>query len=284
VLWRLAAFSLALALTGPQLGSKTAEAKLSGIELMVAVDVSNSMLAEDLKPNRIVLAKRALERLLDNLRGDRIGIVVFAGQAFVQLPITSDYAAGKLFLSSINTEIVPVQGTAIGAAIELSLESFDFESPAQKVIVVISDGENHEDDALGAATEASAKGVKVFTIGMGSAKGSPIPEYRGSQKMGYKKDQDGNTVITKLNEEMLSQIATAGQGRYIRASNAEVGLNTLMEELSELDKADMGSVTYDEYEDRYQYFLAFALLCMLLEVFVIERKGKFARKIKLFES
>jgi Ca-activated chloride channel family protein len=283
-LWRLAAFALAIALTGPQLGSKMTEAKVSGVDIMVAVDVSNSMLAEDLKPNRIVLAKRALERLLDNLHGDRVGIVVFAGQAFVQLPITNDYAAGKLFLSSINTDIVPVQGTAIGAAIEMSLESFDFESPGQKVIVVISDGENHEDDALGAATEANAQGVKVYTIGMGSAKGSPIPDMRGNQQMGFKKDQDGSTVITKLNESMLRDIADAGGGRYIRASNAEVGLNTLMEELNELEKADMGAVSYAEYEDRYQFFLAFALLCMFLEVFVRERKGKFAQQIKIFES
>jgi Ca-activated chloride channel family protein len=284
VLWRLAAFALAIALTGPQLGSKMTEAKVSGVDIVIAVDVSNSMLAEDLKPNRIVLAKRALERLLDNLHGDRVGIVVFAGQAFVQLPITNDYAAGKLFLSSINTDIVPVQGTAIGAAIEMSLESFDFESPGQKVIVVISDGENHEDDALGAATAASAQGVKVYTIGMGSTKGSPIPDMQGNQQVGFKKDQDGNTVITKLNETMLRDIADAGGGRYIRASNAEVGLNTLMEELEQMEKAEMGAVSYAEYEDRYQFFLAFALLCMLLESFVRERKGKFAQQIKIFES
>ncbi len=283
VFWRIAAAMIVVALTGPQLGSKMTEAKVSGIDIMVAIDVSNSMLAEDLRPNRLVLAKRALEQLLGNLKGDRVGIVVFAGQAFVQLPITNDYAAGKLFLSSINTDIVPVQGTAIGAAIEKSAESFDYSSPGQKAIIVITDGENHEDDALGAATAAAEQGVKVYTIGMGSTKGSPIPDFQGSRQVGFKKDQDGTTVITKLNEDMLRDVAAAGNGAYIRASNAEVGLQPLMEELSAMEKTEMGSVAYAEYEDRYQFFLVIALFCMFLEMLLIERKGRFAQSIKIFE-
>ncbi len=284
MLWRIAAAMLVVALTGPQLGSKMTEAKVSGIDIMVAVDVSNSMLAEDLRPNRITLARRALEKLLDNLHGDRIGIVVFAGQAFVQLPITNDYAAGKLFLSSVNPDVVPVQGTAIGTAIDLSLMSFDFSNPGQKAIIVITDGENHEDDALGAATAAAERGVKVYTIGMGSAKGSPIPDMRNGQAVGFKKDRDGKTVISQLNEDMLRQIAAAGNGDYIKASSSEVGLNPLMEELSSLEKTEMASVSYAEYEDRYQLFLGIALLCILMEIFINERKGKLARRIKIFES
>jgi len=284
MLWRIAAAMLVVALTGPQLGSKMTEAKVSGIDIMVAVDVSNSMLAEDLRPNRITLARRALEKLLDNLHGDRIGIVVFAGQAFVQLPITNDYAAGKLFLSSVSPDVVPVQGTAIGAAIDLSLMSFDFSNPGQKAIIVITDGENHEDDALGAATAAAERGVKVYTIGMGSTKGSPIPDMRNGQAVGFKKDRDGKTVISQLNEDMLRQIAAAGKGEYIKASSSEVGLNALMEELSSLEKTEMASVSYAEYEDRYQLFLGIALLCILLEIFINERKGKLARRIKIFES
>jgi len=283
VLWRLAAAFLVLALMNPKLGSKMSEVKVRGIDIMLAVDVSNSMLAEDLKPNRLIVATRAIEKMMDNLRGDRVGIVVFAGQAFVQLPITSDYSAGKLFLSSINTDIVPVQGTAIGAAIDLSLESFDFDTPAQKVIVIITDGENHEDDAIASAKAAKDQGVKVFTIGLGSTDGTPIPNFIRGRRDGFMKDREGNTVMTKLNEEMLRELAHAGNGAYIRASNTEVGLKPLLEDLNSIEKTEMGSVTYSEYEDRFQLFLALALACLLLEFFIRERKGKIARQVNLFD-
>lgn len=283
IMWRLAAAFLTVALINPQLGSKMTEAKIQGIEVMLAVDVSNSMRAEDLKPNRITLARRAIERFVDKLRGDRIGIVVFAGEAFIQLPITNDYGAAKLFLNSVDPDVVPTQGTAIGAAIELAVDGFDFTSPAQKAVIIISDGENHEDDAVGAATEAAARGVKVYTIGIGSTKGSPIPEFRGNTKTGFRKDREGNTVITRLNEDMLKDISAAGGGSYIRASNAEVGLNTLLEELNELEKTDMGSVSFAEYEDRFQVFLVLALLCLLIEAILSERRGRLARRLNIFE-
>ena len=283
ILWRLAAAFMVMALINPQLGSKMSEAKVRGIDIMLAIDVSNSMLAEDLKPNRLTLATRAIEKLLENLHGDRVGIVVFAGQAFVQLPITNDYSAGKLFLTSISPDIVPVQGTAIGSAIDLSLESFDFESPAQKVIVVITDGENHEDDAVASAKSASEQGVKVYTIGMGSLDGTPIPNYERGRKSGYKKANDGNVVMSRLNESMLEEIAESGNGSYIRASNAEVGLKPLLEDLNAIEKTEMGSVSYSEYEDRFQLFLALALACVLLEFFIRERKGKIAREVNLFD-
>jgi Ca-activated chloride channel family protein len=282
LLWRLAASFLVLALINPQMGSKMAESKVKGIEIMLALDVSNSMRAEDLKPNRLTLSKRAMEKFLDNLRGDRVGIVVFAGQAFVQLPITNDYSAGKLFLSAIKPEIVAVQGTAIGAAIELSLEGMDFNNPAQKAIIVISDGENHEDDAIGAARAAAERGVRVYTIGLGSPTGSPIPEYLGNEQIGFKKDGSGSTVITKLNEDMLREIATAGNGTYIRASNSEMGLTPLLEEINALEKTEMGTVSFAEYEDRFQLFLALAMICMLIEWFIIERKGRLSQQIKIF--
>ncbi|WP_204336950.1 VWA domain-containing protein [Cryomorpha ignava] len=283
ILWRLAAGFLVMALINPQLGSKMSEAKVRGIDIMLAVDVSNSMMAEDLKPNRLTLATRSIEKLLEKLHGDRIGIVVFAGQAFVQLPITNDYSAGKLFLSSISPNIVPVQGTAIGAAIDLSLESFDFETPAQKVIIVITDGENHEDDPLASAKAASDKGVKVYTIGMGSTDGTPIPNYDRGRKDGFLKDREGTIVMSRLNEEMLEDIADAGNGSYIRASNAEVGLKPLLAELNSIEKTEMGSVSYSEYEDRFQLFLALALAFLLLEFFIRERKGKIAREVNLFD-
>jgi Ca-activated chloride channel family protein len=283
ILWRLAAAFLALALINPQLGSKMAEVKVKGIDIIVALDVSNSMMAEDLSPNRLVSAKRAISKMLEKLQGDRVGIIVFAGQAYVQLPITSDYAAGKLFLSTIDTDVVPVQGTDIGAAIDLSMKSFSEESPAQKAIVIITDGENHEADAVVAAQEAAEQGIRVFTIGMGSQDGTPIPQYNGNTRTGFKKDQDGNIVVTKLNEQMLREIAKAGNGAYIRASNAEVGLEPLLAELNQIEKTDMGTVAYAEYEDRFQIFLALALLCLVLEFFLRNQKGRVAKRLKLFD-
>jgi Ca-activated chloride channel family protein len=283
ILWRLAAAFLVLALINPQLGSKMAEAKVKGIDIIVALDVSNSMMAEDLSPNRLVSAKRAISKMLEKLQGDRVGIIVFAGQAYVQLPITSDYAAGKLFLSTIDTDVVPVQGTDIGAAIDLSMKSFSEESPAQKAIVIITDGENHEADAVVAAQEAAEQGILVFTIGMGSQDGTPIPQYNGNTRTGFKKDQDGNIVVTKLNEQMLREIAKAGNGAYIRASNAEVGLQPLLAELNQIEKTDMGTVAYAEYEDRFQIFLALALLCLVLEFFLGNQKGRVAKRLKLFD-
>jgi Ca-activated chloride channel family protein len=283
ILWRLAAAFLVVALINPQLGSKMAEAKVKGIDIIVALDVSNSMMAEDLSPNRLVSARRAISKMLEELKGDRVGIIVFAGQAFVQLPITSDYAAGKLFLSTIDNDVVPVQGTDIGAAIDLAMKSFSEESPAQKAIVVITDGENHEEDAVVAAQEAAEQGIKVFTIGMGSPDGTPIPQYNGRTRTGFKKDQDGNIVVSKLNEQMLREIANAGNGAYVRASNAEVGLEPLLAELNQIEKTDMGTVAYAEYEDRFQIFLALALACLILEFFLGNQKGRVAKRFKLFE-
>ncbi|MGB6037425.1 MAG: VWA domain-containing protein [Cryomorphaceae bacterium] len=283
ILWRLAAAFLVLALINPQLGSKMAEAKVKGIDIIVALDVSNSMMAEDLSPNRLVSANRAISKMLEKLQGDRVGIIVFAGQAFVQLPITSDYAAGKLFLSTIDTDVVPVQGTDIGAAIDLSMKSFSEDSPAQKAIVIITDGENHEADAVVAAQEAAEEGIRVFTIGMGSPDGTPIPQYNGETRTGFKKDQEGNIVVSKLNEPMLREIAKAGNGTYIRASNAEVGLEPLLAELNQIEKTDMGTVAYAEYEDRFQIFLALALLCLVLEFFLGNQKGRVAKRLKLFD-
>lgn len=283
MLWRLAAAFLVVALINPQLGSKMAETKVKGIDIIVALDVSNSMMAEDLIPNRLVSARRAISKMLEELHGDRVGIIVFAGQAFVQLPITSDYSAGKLFLSTIDSDVVPVQGTDIGAALDLSMKSFSEESPAQKAIVIITDGENHEADAVVAAQEAAEKGIRVFTIGMGSPDGTPIPQYNGRTRTGFKKDQEGNIVVSKLNEPMLREIAKAGNGAYIRASNAEVGLEPLLAELNQIEKTDMGTVAYAEYEDRFQIFLALALLCLLLEFFLGNQKGRVAKRFKLFD-
>jgi Ca-activated chloride channel homolog len=273
---------LVIALANPQIGSKLIEGERKGIDLMIALDVSTSMLARDIEPSRLERSKQAISRLIDQLGNDRIGIVVFAGQAYVQLPITTDYAAAKLFLSAINTNIVPVQGTAIGAAIELSAKSFDNEMHS-RAIIIITDGENHEDDPVKAAKTAADQGIKIFTVGMGLPEGAPIPDYDAyNRQTGFKKDRQGNTVITKLDEGMLQQIAATGNGVYVRASNAQVGLNRIFNEISKLEKTEFESKIFSDYESRFHYFIALSLLLLLIEILIFERKSKWLRKIKLF--
>jgi Ca-activated chloride channel family protein len=284
-----ASWTLVIGIANPQIGSKIEEVKREGVDLMIALDLSKSMLAEDIKPNRLERSKQAISKLIDKLKGDRIGLIVFGGEAFVQLPITTDYAAAKLFLSTVGTDIMPSPGTAIGDAIELGLASFgksdDLEEGIEtnKAIIVITDGENHIDDAIEAAEAASEKGVVVHTIGMGLTKGGPIPIYRNGIQVGYRKDKEGNAIITKLNETMLQQIAAAGDGTYIRANNLQTGLSVLFTELNKMEKVKFGSKIFTDYEDRFQYFLALAIFFLILEFFVAEKKNKYLRKIKLFE-
>lgn len=278
----LAIVFLVIAIAGPQIGSKMEEAKREGVDLMVCLDVSNSMLAEDLSPNRLTRAKLAMEKLVDRLHTDRIGMVVFAGKAFVQLPITTDYAAAKMFIKTANTNTVGVQGTAIGNAIELALESFDYESATGKAIIVITDGENHEDDAIEQAQLAQDKGVVVHTIGMGSEEGAPIPLYRGSQQIGFRKDRGGNTVVTKLNEDMLQELADAGGGTFVRATNADAGLNSIFDDISKMETAEFGSKVFTDYEDRFQYFLGISLIFIILDILIGYNKSKWIRKWGIF--
>ena len=276
---------MVIGLANPQIGSKMEEVKREGVDLMIAVDLSNSMLSEDLQPNRLLRAKQAISRLIDRLEGDRIGLVVFAGEAYVQLPITTDYSAAKLFLSTINTNIISTQGTAIGKAILLSLKSFDFENAQSKAIIIITDGENHEDDATEIAEQAAEKGVFVHTIGMGSIDGGPIPiKNRYDQLQGYRKDKQGNTVITKLNESMLQDIAQSGGGSYIRANNTQSGLDALFKEINKMEKKEIGSKIFTDYKDRFQIFIGFALLLLVIDLFILERKNKWSNKINLFED
>ncbi len=271
--------SIIVALAGPQLGAKLTEVKRKGMEMIIALDVSNSMLAQDLKPNRLERAKQAITQLVDRFNNDRIGLIVFAGDAYVQLPITNDYAAAKLFLSSINPGIVPKQGTAIGSAIELAANSFTPNSNTGKVIIVISDGENHQDDPVEAAKAAADNGISIFTIGIGSPEGAPIPIDDNQE---FLKDNDGKVVITHLDEETLSKIAIMGNGRYVRASNSQFGLLSLYESLHKVNRNVVKDKIYSEYNEQYQYFLAFALFLILTESFILERRTKLLSKINLF--
>lgn len=274
VLFSLAFAFFVIGLARPRTGAKLAERTTKGAEIIVALDVSNSMLAQDYSPNRLERAKLAIARLTERLQEDRIGLVIFAGTSFVQLPVTTDYVSAKMFLGSIDTGSIPVQGTAIGDAIRLSIKSFSAQSEKSRVIVVISDGENHEDDAVGAAKQAAEVGIKVYTIGVGSPEGQPIP-MNGE----LLKDKEGNIVVTKLNEQMLRDIARAGGGAYVHAGNEEFGLNPIVQDIRRMEDEEFGSVVFEEYDEQYMYFFGIALLLLVLEMLVGERKPR----RKLFE-
>ncbi len=274
---------LILAVARPQFGTKLQEVKRKGIEIIIALDVSNSMLAQDIQPNRLEKAKQSISKLVERLVNDRIGLIVFAGQAYTQIPITNDYASAKMFLSSISTGIVPVQGTAIGSAINLAMSSFTPQEDMSRVLIIITDGENHEDDAVALAREAAEKGIKTYTIGVGLAKGSPVPMSGGSGQQDFLKDKDGNIVISKLNEQMLEQIATEGGGKYIRANNTRLGLNALFEDINQLEKKEIEAKVYSEYQDMFQYPAALALLLIIIEFLILDRKNRRLKHIRLFK-
>ena len=246
---------------------------------MVCLDVSNSMLAEDISPNRLEKAKQMLSRLTDGFENDKVGLIIFAGDAFTQLPITSDYISAKMFLSSINPSMVSAQGTAIGAAIDLAMRSFSPNEAADKAIILITDGENHEGNAVESAQSAAGKNIHVSVVGMGQPNGSPIPV--GSNQ-DFMKDEQGNVVITKLNEQMCQEIAAAGQGIYVRADNTNNALKTLQAEVGKMAKAEVESKVYTEYDEQFQTIAWIGLFLLMLEILVLERKSRIFRKVKLF--
>ena len=269
VLFSLAFAFFAIGLARPRTGAKLAERNTKGAEIIVALDVSNSMLAQDYSPNRLERAKLSIARLTERLQEDRIGLVIFAGTSCVQLPVTTDYVSAKMFLNNIDTGSIPVQGTAIGDAIRLSIKSFSAQSEKSRVIVVISDGENHEDDAVGAAKQAAEYGIKVYTIGVGSPEGQPIP-----MDGELLRDKDGNIVVTRLNEEMLRDIARAGGGAYIHAGGEEFGLNPIIQDIRRMEDEEFGSMVFEEYDEEYMYFFGIALLLFVLEMLIGERKPR----------
>jgi Ca-activated chloride channel homolog len=282
VLFLLGFSLLLLSLCNLQTGSKLSEVKREGADIIVCLDVSNSMLAQDLSPNRLSRAKYALEKMIDMLEGDRLGLVIFAGEAYVQLPITTDYAAAKMFLSSITSGMVPVQGTNLGAAIRKASESFSTDEGKNRAIILITDGENHEPEAVEAAEEAAGKGIMINTIGIGSPNGVPIPHVENGQVKGYRKDRDGQTIITRLNPEILKSIASKGDGVYVQASQADLGLSSILDKIAELDKAQIESKMYTDYEDQFQWFLLAALLLLLTEFMISERASEWYLRSNIF--
>lgn len=267
ILLDLAFLFFVIGLSRPQIGAKLSERETKGAEIMICLDVSNSMLAQDYSPNRLERAKLAVSRMVDKLQDDRIGLIVFAGSSFVQLPITADYISAKMFLNNVDTGSVPIQGTAIGDAILTASRSFSTQSEKSRAIVVITDGENHEDDPVAAAAQAADAGIRVYTIGVGSQHGQPIP-VNGE----LLKDKDGDIVVTRLDEETLMQVAKAGNGAYVHAGNEEFGLNPIIEDLRRLEDERFSSVVFEEYDEQYMYFLAIALALFVIEMLLGERK------------
>ncbi|EGK01409.1 vWA domain-containing protein [Dysgonomonas gadei] len=267
-------------LARPQFGTKVEKVDKKGIELVIAIDVSNSMMAEDIKPSRLAKAKQMLTRIIDERRDDKVAIVVFAGEAFIQLPLTPDNQSAKLFLETIDPSLVPVQGTAIGSAIDISMSCFSNDTDIDKAIVLITDGEGHEGDAEGAAARAADQGVHVNVVGIGTTEGAMIPVSPGSNNM--KRDTQGQPVVTKLNEEMCRQIAKAGKGLYAHADNSNSALKSLQSELEKLQKKEIDGIAYSEYDEKYQIFAWVMLALLLLEICVFDKKNRIFRNIRLF--
>ncbi|MGA1976562.1 MAG: VWA domain-containing protein [Bacteroidales bacterium] len=271
-----------IVLARPQFGSRLEEVKKQGVEVIIALDVSNSMLSEDIQPNRLTRAKQALTRLIDDLNNDKIGLIVFAGDAYTQIPITTDYISAKMFLEAISPDMVPKQGTAIGAAIDLGMRSFSPGEGKSKAMIIITDGENHEDDPVAKATEAAKAGIVIHTIGIGSAEGVPIPMTVNGRKE-YLKDIDGNTVISKLDEDILKKIALAAGGSYVRATNTDIGLDEIYTEIKRMRKQEMESTMYTEYNDQFQIFAGIAIFLMILDFIIMERKNRKLANIRIFK-
>jgi Ca-activated chloride channel family protein len=271
----LALAILIVGLANPQIGTRLEEVKQEGVDLFVALDVSLSMKAEDIKPNRLEKAKFEIRNLIGRLRGDRIGLVVFAGEAYTQFPLTTDYSAANLFLDAVDVDAVPTPGTSIGAAVERALQSFNFEEPSTKVLVLITDGENTEGDALEVAEEAARKGVLLYTIGMGSPTGTPIPVLNNAgQQVDFKRDQAGNVVMTRLDEATLERIATVGNGKYFRGTTAQDELNEIYKAINALQKREFGVRQFTDYEDRFQWLVGAGLLIVLLELLTAETRSR----------
>jgi len=276
---------LILALVNPKIGTRLETIKREGVDIVFAIDVSKSMLAEDIAPNRLYKAKRLVSEIINSLGSDRIGIIAYAGQAFPQLPITTDYGAAKMFLQSMNTDMLSSQGTAIGDAIELASTYYDDEEQTNRVLFIVSDGEDHSEGSVADAVEmAVEEGIQVYTIGVGTLKGGPIPIKRNDVVERLKKDSEGQVVITKLDEAMLEQIAEEGNGEYINGANTEEAVAYISDQLNQMDKKEFEAKQYAEYKDQFQWFLGIGLLLLFLDIFLLERKTQWLKHLNLFNE
>ncbi len=280
LLYLIAVAMLIFAAARPQMGTKLREVKSRGVEMMLVVDVSNSMMAEDFTPNRLLQTKYAIERLFEGLKDQqRVGLIAFAGDASVELPITSDYRMARAFADRLSPSIVGVQGTDIGKAIDLASLSFSTQSEREKVVILITDGEGHDQGALNAAKRAKERGVRIFTIGIGTPEGAPI-----SINGEFIKDENGDMVVTKLGEEMLQSIAHATDGAYVRATNHSIGLDEITKTITEMEQKELSTILFEEYGEYFQYFAALALIFMILESLIQEKKNRHLRRFDIFSD
>ncbi len=269
----LAVYFMIFSLAKPQIGTKLEEVKREGVDILIAIDVSLSMKAEDIKPNRLEKAKHMVGNIIDRLEGDRVGLIAFAGVPFVQCPLTLDYGAAKMFLDIMDTDLIPTPGTAIGAAILKAIETFEQRERKYKVLLLITDGEDHEGEPLKSAEIAEKEGVVIHTVGIGSVKGVPIPLYNETgRNIGFKKDRDNQVVTSKLDELALEKIALQTGGKYYRATGGESELKKIYEEISKMEKKELASLKFSQYEDRFQYLLIFSIILLIIEVLIPERK------------
>lgn len=284
-LFILLAFTLlAFAVMNPQVGSRMEEARMEGVDIVIALDVSRSMLAEDVRPNRLERARMAVSRLLEQLGQDRVAIVVFAGTAHTQVPMTTDHHAARMVLRNLSTESVPVQGTAIGSALARASLAFVDEERSHKTIILISDGESHEDDPVGYARMAAERGITIHTVGVGSREGAPIPVYENEQMTGHLRDADGRVVVSKYDEDTIREIAVVTGGIFQHGSGPDLGLDLILEEIREMEKEAYETSIFADYESRFHYLAALALILLILETVILDRKNRILEKFKLFKS
>ena len=280
----LAFASLTLALVNPKVGTSLETVKREGVDIVFAVDVSKSMLAEDIKPNRLEKSQQLVSKIIDKLGSDRVGIIAYAGKAFPQLPITTDYSAAKMFLQNLNTDMLSSQGTAINEAINLAKTYYDDDQQTNRVLVILSDGEDHSEAAVQVAEEASKEGIKIFTIGVGDVNGGPIPLRRNGVLLNYKKDKLGETVITKLDEDTLKNIANQANGTYINGAITDKVVNQMTDILNKMDKTEFEAKQVANFESRFQWFLGLAILLLFIDIFLLERKTAWLKKLNLFNE
>lgn len=280
----LAFTCIAIALVNPKIGTKLETVKREGVDIVFAIDVSKSMLAEDIAPNRLEKAQQLVTQIINHLASDRIGIIAYAGKAYPQLPITTDYAAAKMFLQGMNTNMLSSQGTAIGEAINLAKTYYDDAEQTNRVLIIISDGEDHGEEAAEVAKQASEEGISIFTIGVGDAKGGPIPVKRNGVVVSYKKDSKGETVITRLNEQILKDIAANANGMYINGRNTNEVVEKIKDVLNKMDKTEFEAKKYADFKDQFQWFLGFAIFFLFIDIFLLERKTEWLKKLNLFNE
>ena len=280
----LAFTSLILALVNPKIGTKLETVKREGVDIVFAIDVSKSMLAEDIAPNRLEKSKQLVTQIINNLASDRIGIIAYAGKAFPQLPITTDYASAKMFLQSMNTDMLSSQGTAIDEAIQLARTYYDDDEQTNRVLIIISDGEDHNNIAKDVAKEAGEEGIRIFTIGVGDVNGGPIPIKRNGIVLNYKKDNQGETVITKLNEDTLKDIAAEANGAYINGISTNQVVEEIRDILNKMDKKEFEAKQFAEFKDQFQWFLGLGLFFLFIDIFLLERKTAWLNRLNLFNE